>query len=223
LNRERLEGDEDADVQVGYDWIRRTMDPGLAGDLEANMATATELESEVEVESPIIEPGEHYEVVDGVIVEEPPLGVYEVRMASRIVRSMILFDPTGGLGEVVFESLFILNHSPGLRRKPDVAFVSRDRWPIDSPESREAAWDVVPDLAVEITSPTDLIDDLMDKLEEYFVAGVRLVWVIYPKHRKIYAYDSPTSVRILRIGDELDGGVVLPGFRLSLTALFELR
>ena len=74
-----------------------------------------------------------------------------------------------------------------------MAFVSRERWPADSPADREAAWDVIPDLAVEITSPTDLIDDLMDKIDEYF-AGVRLVWVIYPKQRKVYAYQSPTSV-----------------------------
>ena len=85
---------------------------------------------------------------------------------------------------------------------------------------REAAWDIVPDLAVEFTSPTDLIDDLMDKLAEYFAAGVRLVWVIHPKHRKIYAYASPASARILIPGDELDGGTVLPGFRVPVSDLF---
>jgi Uma2 family endonuclease len=186
------------------------------------MATVTSPELE-EIVLPVIEPDEDYEVVDGRIVEEPPLGMYEIRMANRLARSITLFDPTEQLGEVVIEALFILNDAPMLRRRPDVAFASRERWPADSPADRETAWDVIPDLAVEITSPTDLIDDLMDKIEEYFAAGVRLVWVIYPKQRKLYAYQSPTSLRILGAGDELDGGSVLPGFRLPLTPLFELR
>jgi Uma2 family endonuclease len=187
------------------------------------VATVTSLEPEIELEAPIIDPDEDYEVVDGIVVEEPPLGAYGTRMANRLARSIADFDPSEDLGEVVVEVLFILNHSPRLRRKPDVAFVSRERWAVERPMESEAAWDVIPDLAVEIISPTDIIIDLMDKLEEYFRVGVKLVWVIYPKHRKIYAYDSPTSVKILREGDELEGGIVLPRFRLSLTALFELR
>jgi Uma2 family endonuclease len=186
------------------------------------MATVTEVEI-VERELPVGECDEHYEIVNGRIVEEPPLGLYEIRMANRLARWISFFDPTEQLGEVVIEALFILNEVPMLRRRPDVAFVSRERWPADRPMDREAAWDVIPDLAVEITSPNDLIDDLMDKIEEYFAAGVRLVWVIYPKQRKLYAYQSSTTVRILGMGDELDGGSVLPGFRLPLTPLFELR
>jgi Uma2 family endonuclease len=183
------------------------------------MATATE--SELEVEPPIVEPTEHYEVVDGLIVEEPPLGAHEGWIASLLDQSMGHYASTHRLGRVAAEILYVLEGDPRLRRRPDVAFVSRERWPLDRPVPREAAWDVVPDLAVEITSPTDMVDELMDKLGEYFVAGVRLVWVIYPKHRRIYAYDSPTSVRILQVGDELDGGAVLPGFRFPLARLFE--
>ena len=186
------------------------------------MATATPPDLE-DVELPIVEPDSDYEVVAGRIVEEPPLGVYEIRMANRLARSINLFDPTERFGEVVIEALFILGESPMLRRRPDVAFVSQERWPADRSMDREAAWNVIPDLAVEITSPTDLIDDLMDKVEEYFIAGVRLVWVIYPKQRRIYAYQSSKSVMILGAGDELDGGNVLPGFRIPLTPFFELR
>jgi Uma2 family endonuclease len=149
------------------------------------------------VEHPIIEPDEEYEVVDGRIVEEPHMGAYEATMASRLLRSIVLFDPEERWGQAVMETLFVLNNLPMLRRRPD--------------------------LAVEITSPTDAIDDLMDKLEEYFRAGVRLAWVVYPKHRKIYAYESTTNVRILQVGDELDGGPVLPGFRMRLAALFEVQ
>ena len=197
------------------------------------MATATT--PELEVESPIVEPSdhyevvdgrivaEHYEVVDGRVVEEPPLGALEVWIAARLVRAIILFDGPGLLGTVVEEMLFVLEHTPRLRRRPDVAFVSNERWPVTRPAPSVAAWNVVPDIAIEITSPTDLIDDLMDKLEEYFAAGVRHVWVVYPKHLKVYDYDTPSSVRVLQVGDELDGGAVLPGFVLPLSRLFETQ
>ncbi len=198
------------------------------------MATATEPEL-VEAEVSTLGPSEHYEVVDGrivsehyevvdgVVVEEPPLGASEVWMASFLAQSMGYFATSNRLGRVVVEMLYVLVAEPRLRRRPDLAFVSRERWPLNRPVPSEAAWNVVPDLAVEITSPTDLIDDLMDKIEEYFAAGVRLVWVVYPKHRRVYVYDSPTSVRILQVGDELDGGAVLPGFRFPLAGLFETQ
>jgi Uma2 family endonuclease len=184
------------------------------------MATVTLPETEIEL--PIIELEKHYEVVDGLVVEEPPLGAHEGWMASFLGQSMGYVATTNRMGRVVTEVLFMLAADQRLRRRPDVAFVSSERWPLNRPVPREAAWDVIPEIAVEITSPTDLIDDLMDKLEEYFAAGVRLVWVVYPKHRRVYAHESSTSVRILRVGDDLDGGAVLPGFRMALGTLFEV-
>lgn len=183
------------------------------------MATATLPDPAIGL--PIIALDKHYEVVDGRIVEAPPLGAHEGWIASSLDQSMGSFATSHRLGRVATEILFVIGREPMLRRRPDVAFVSRERWPLNRPIPREAAWDVVPDLAVEITSPTDLIDDLMDKLEEYFRAGVRLVWVVYPRQRKVYAYNSPTAVRIIPVGDELDAGGALPGFRLPLGILFE--
>ena len=79
----------------------------------------------------------------------------------------------------------------------------------------------MPELAVEIISLTNRADEVAEKLEEYYKAGVRLVWVVYPGQSKVYAYTSTTDVRVLAPGDELDGGDVLPGLRLPLRELFE--
>jgi Uma2 family endonuclease len=49
---------------------------------------------------------------------------------------------------------------------------------------------------------------------------VRQVWVVYTKSKEFYVYSSPKQVQILQLDDELDGGDVLPGFRLPLTELF---
>jgi Uma2 family endonuclease len=186
------------------------------------MATVTAVEID-DLEAPIVDPTEHYEVVDGQIVEEPPLGAQAVGIAALLDQTMGYHARANRLGRAVPEMLFAISEEPKLRRRPDVAFVSDERWPLNRRIPREAAWLVIPDLAVEIVSPTDWISDLMDKIEEYFAAGCRAVWVVYPDHNKVYAYDSPVSVRILQVGDELEGGAILPGYRLSLTELFEIE
>ena len=57
--------------------------------------------------------------------------------------------------------------------------------------------------------------------QEYFQAGVRRVWVVYPTERLVYAYASPTGLRVLGAAESLDGEDVLPGLRLPVADLFE--
>jgi Uma2 family endonuclease len=80
---------------------------------------------------------------------------------------------------------------------------------------------VVPNLAVEVVSPTDRVDALMDKVAEYFHAGVECVWVVLPSQQQVHVYESPTSVRILTRADTLRGEPLLPHFQLQLAALFD--
>ena len=69
--------------------------------------------------------------------------------------------------------------------------------------------------------PSDPAIAVIEKIHEYFQAGVELVWVIYPEAREVYIYESPVNVRVLTRADVLDGGAVLPGFQLPLGELFE--
>jgi Uma2 family endonuclease len=124
-------------------------------------------------------------------------------------------------GTVVQEMLFILDADRDLRRRPDVAFVSADRWPLDRALPETGDWLVVPNLAVEVVSPNDLVADLAAKIREYFHYGVEQLWVILPSERKVYVYDSPTQVRILGAEEDLEGERLLPGFRLALSTLFQ--
>ena len=94
--------------------------------------------------------------------------------------------------------------------------MSFERWPKKPPSSRKSPWDVVPDLAIEVVSENDTAYDLVARIGEFFRAGVRRVWVVFPDESLVYDYESPTrSVRILQRGDELDGEPLLPGFRLA--------
>jgi Uma2 family endonuclease len=160
-----------------------------------------------------------YEVVNGVHVELPNMAIYSILVASVLQIFLGAFVRTHRLGRVAVEGLFILDPMIDLRRRPDVAFVSAARWPFDKPIPA-GDWAVVPDLAVEVTSPKDVHKEVIAKLDEYFSYGVKQVWLIEPDFRRVFIYDSPTQVRILTDADTLDSTVV-PGFTLKLCELFD--
>jgi Uma2 family endonuclease len=162
-----------------------------------------------------------YEVVDGHIVENPPMGALESIMANDLSYLMAAFARSHQLGRVVIETLFLLDQARGLKRRPDLAFVSTRRWPLKRRVPSTECWEVVPDLVAEFISKTNTADQVAKKIDEYFQAGASVVWVVYPGTSKVYVYDSPTQVRILQVGDDLEGGAIVPGFRVALSVLFE--
>jgi Uma2 family endonuclease len=162
-----------------------------------------------------------YEVIDGKAVELAPMGAYDVWLASELTEYLKSFARQHQLGRAVQEMLFDLGPTLQRKRRPDVAFVSYDRWPRQQRVPRTEAWEVVPNLAVEVVSPTDRVDDLMDKIGEYFRAGVECVWVVLPAQQQVHVYESPTSVRIFSRADTLRGEPLLPHFQLQLAALFD--
>lgn len=161
-----------------------------------------------------------YEVVDGQVVEIPSMSAYASLVATMLAGELLNYLRTNPIGRVIVENLFILEPVRDLRRRPDLAFVSVERWPADRPIPEEGDLDVVPDIAVEVLSPNDLIAVVMRKLREYFALGVREVWLVDPLMRQISGYTSPTQVRIHDENAELGGGPLLPGFRVPVGPLF---
>lgn len=162
-----------------------------------------------------------YEIVHGQRVDVPPMSAYTTWLASRLHGRLYPYVEDKGLGTSVAEMLFVLDAEHNLRRRPDVAFVSAARWPLDRALPGTGDWDVVPDLAVEVISPNDVFKDMLAKVREYFHYGVQVVWVIAPEEQQVYVYDSPVHVRILTVQDELTGGEAVPGFRILLGHLFQ--
>jgi Uma2 family endonuclease len=109
---------------------------------------------------------------------------------------------------------------PGLVRIPDVAFFAWERFP-NRRRPAQRVPDLVPDLAVEILSEGNTEGEMKRKLDEYFGAGVPLVWYVEPEPRTVRVYTSPTECRLLTEDDLLDGGPALPGFQLSIRDWFE--
>jgi Uma2 family endonuclease len=171
----------------------------------------------------VIDDDAPYEIIDGIRVELPPMSVYATLIASELARKLGNHGETHELGKAIAEGLFRLplDRDRNRNRKPDAAFVSFARWPKDRPiPLSDNAWDVVPDLAVEVISPTDRFEEIYEKIAEYFEAGVRQAWVLLPSLQMVLIYESLNEIRSLTRTDELDGGALLPGFHMPVGSLF---
>ncbi len=166
------------------------------------------------------EPANLYEIVNGECKEIPRMGAVASVFASVLMGFLNAFGLQRKLGMAVVEVLFELGPG-GPSRRPDIAFIRFERWPLLGPPTEDPPkWQVVPNLTAEVLSPTNTVDEIEGKLQDYFASGVELAWVIHPIRRRVYVYEALDRVRVLTDKDELDGGNVLPGFRLSIADLF---
>ncbi len=157
------------------------------------------------------------ELVDGVLVEKG-MGYPESTLALFLGGLLNAFVIPRNLG-IVSGPDGMIRLFPGLIREPDLAFVSWDRVPGRIfPMAPIAGF--VPELAIEILSPSNTKAEMTRKRREYFAAGVRLVWQINPRTRTIAVYLAPETSQTLTVPMVLEGGEVLPGFALPLTELF---
>lgn len=158
------------------------------------------------------------ELVDGTIVTKACQHL-ESRLTVKLASSVLGFLDDNNLGIVSGpDGPFML--APDLIRLPDMAFVPWDNIPYDAaPDTQIPDW--VPSLAVEVISPGNTRGELKRKLKDYFAAGAELVWCLYPIERVVRVYTSEEDCQTLADADELDGGDVLPGFKVSVRELFD--
>ncbi len=151
---------------------------------------------------------------------EKQVGISEAIYANIIAWSINEFALGTGLGFTFVEARIRLRADDRSRYQPDLIYLSSERWSRSRrvPTGEELL--IVPDIAVEVVSPTNLAQEIEDKVVTYLEAGVRLVWIIYPSTERVYVHEALTAVRVVTRGGELDGGAVLPGFRLPMAELF---
>jgi len=190
------------------------------GKVSAMIRTALREPTAEQLRAALSHPDASYEVVDGQIVESPEMSLFAHVVAQRLAEAMAKRASELRVGFVLTETLFILDASRDLRRRPDVAFVSFARWPRDREIPIEGDCEVVPDIAVEVLCPNDLARDVSRKLGEYFRSGVGHVWVVQPSEGEISIFDSPKHATILGLEDVLDGSGPLNGLGVGLSDLF---
>lgn len=158
-----------------------------------------------------------YELIDRVLVQKTT-GIAETFVAMEIGCQIGNFAHGRDLG-VVTETSGPFRLAPGQVRRPGAAFVSRERLP-DMVLPDVAILELAPDFAVEALSEGNTEKEMERKLKDYFFAGVRLVWYIDIKKRTAEVFTAPNQGVTLTEDQALNGGEVLPGFRLPLRQLF---
>jgi Uma2 family endonuclease len=157
------------------------------------------------------------ELVDGVLVEKA-MGYFESRLAAVLIYYIESFLDGRDLGTALAPD-GALRLMPGMIRIPDVSFISWKKLP-GRRFPAEPVPNLVPDLAVEILSQGNTPEEMLRKIREYIQVGVRLVWLVDPAARTAEVYTSPRKKRRIDVDGTLEGGSVLPGFRLLLRQLF---
>jgi Uma2 family endonuclease len=146
------------------------------------------------------------------------MGFREGFLAGRLLILLSQFVDPRNLG-LVSGADGMMQIFPDLVRIPDVAYASWARFP-EGCVPDEPVPHLVPDLAVEVLSRGNTPREMDRKVDEYFAAGVRLVWLVDPVKRTVAVYTSAQDRHSLSATETLDGGNVLPGFTVPLGELF---
>ena len=160
-----------------------------------------------------------YELIEGELVEMTPAGGRASTVGATFVYYLNRHVLPRRLGRVYNADCgFVLFPDRALVRAPDAAFVQAERLPPEA--EQEGFLRLAPDLAVEVLSPSDRLGDALAKVAQYLEAGVRLVWLVDPRARTVAIFTPTQPPHVLRDGDVLDGGAVLPQFSVPVTELF---
>lgn len=160
---------------------------------------------------------DRFELVRGELTPmPPPSGGKHGFQTLKTARYLDSFATQNQLGTVLVECGFCLAREPDTIRAPDVMFYKRGRLA----ETPDGYLEVVPDLAVEVASPSKPSTYLEEKVQQYFLAGVSQVWVLYPRTQTIHRFYPDGRARVLRGPETLDGEELLPGFTVSISEFF---
>ncbi len=163
----------------------------------------------------------HFYLIHGELYWDMPPGGEHGRLALDIGLYLRLFIDKHDLGIATVETGY---HPPDGRHTvlgPDVAFISKARAPQPFPKKFVP---LMPDLAVEIVSPTDSLKEARRKAAVYLRHGTTLVWIVLPDEECVEVCRASGGVEmdIEFVGREgsLAGEGILPGFELELKLLF---
>jgi Uma2 family endonuclease len=163
----------------------------------------------------------HMELVDGIPVKEGHVpSMIHGQVCVTIGAELFQFVRSNKLGRVCGnDTLIRLRRNPDTVRGPDVCYFSFERVP-PGPGVRGIS-DTLPELAVEVKSPTNTWPKMLIKTGEYLDAGIIAVMLVDPDHETATVYRRDELHQTVHNGDEVSIPDVLPGFTIPLKRFFE--
>ena len=161
------------------------------------------------------------ELINGVLRETVPAGKRHARLAIRIGGEFdrhVRRNRSGQVGGT--DGGVFVSRNPDTVREPDIYFVSAERLPLD--DQSDGYLEAVPELVVEIVSPSDSEQDVREKIAMWLELGVSMALEVRPSARSIAVHRPGVPAVTLTGDDVLDCGDVLPGFTLPLSDIFDV-
>ena len=160
------------------------------------------------------------ELIRGVFCPDMPNNPNHAEVLLALGALLYDFVKTNESGKVLAGDPGVhLERDPDTVRAPDVAFYAAGRVP--SLQGFRGFLDVIPDLVVEVVSPSQTANEAHDKAHMWLYNGVRLVWNVWPDTRTIEVFSPDNPPVILHETDTLTGQDVLPQFTAPVSAIFE--
>ena len=165
----------------------------------------------------------YFYLIDGKLYEDAMLGRRHGLVAVKIAFQLELYNTVHNLGEVTSECGYYPPDTRYTLLLPDVAYQRYERLPDPPPEGYVPQ---MPDLAVEIQSPSDSLRKMRRKAQVYLEHDTALVWLVLPDRQGVEVCrldaDGAMQTEFFGLGDTLSGEEVLPGFELAVSKLFDV-
>lgn len=164
--------------------------------------------------------GGRYELENGEVVEMPPPCEMHGIACWLVAHFLGAYVFARGAGYICTNDTgLVLKRNPDTVRGPDVMlFLTRKSFD----QASRGHVETVPDLVVEVFSPSVKPGRLAKRVAEYHQRGVPLVWVVFPDERTVTVYPPNELLTSLEETDDLTGNGVLPEFRCRAADLFAL-
>ena len=157
---------------------------------------------------------------EGDIIVMPPTGGETGNRNAEITGQLVIWTKQDGIG-AAFDSSTGFKLPNGADRSPDAAWVQKSRIAVLTQEEKQKFLPLCPDFVIELLSPSDELEEVKAKMDEYIENGARLGWLLEPRSRRVYVYRPGESVIVIENTGQISGEPELPGFVLNLREIWE--
>jgi len=161
-----------------------------------------------------ISDGYKYEWNDGQVEKTPAMNQEQIYIQAVLQR--IFFNTKACKDGALFTAETDMYTSEKQLRRPDLAIYTSEQLE----KMRNGDYQVAPWVA-EIISQHDNFNHVLSKVQEYFIAGVSVAWIIVPASRQVYVYTAAEKVQICSGENICSSAPVFPDFEIAAKALFE--